>query len=151
VLDAAMPASFEDVGKAKEITIDVGLRILNGISHAGLGRQVDNDIEAFFHEQRLHSVPVGQVETGEGKPGIRELSQTIFLQPHVVIIIEIVEPDDLVATLKKMTMKSDEPGGAGDKVLGHVDSRLTKLNRVDMTTIVTSFLLRRTTALPVGN
>ena len=40
MLDTAVPAAFQDVEEADEIGVDIGVRILQRVAHAGLGRQV---------------------------------------------------------------------------------------------------------------
>ena len=45
------------------------------------------------------------------------MRQPRFLQRHVVVVVEIVEADDLIAALEQQLrgVKADEAGGAGDE------------------------------------
>jgi hypothetical protein len=37
-------AALQDVGEADEVGVDVGHRVLDGVAHPGLGRQVDHPL-----------------------------------------------------------------------------------------------------------
>ena len=46
VLDAVVPAAFQHVERAGDVAVDVGLRRLERIAHAGLGAQMHHAVEA---------------------------------------------------------------------------------------------------------
>jgi hypothetical protein len=59
VLHLAVPAAFQDVHEADEVAVDIGMRVLQRVAHAGLGRQVDDPVEPSFGKQSGHAGPVG--------------------------------------------------------------------------------------------
>ena len=55
-----VPASFEHVEKAREIGIDIGMRIDQGMPHAGLGSEVHDGGETIRRKHLIHTAsPVG--------------------------------------------------------------------------------------------
>ena len=48
MLDGPLPADFQQVETADHIGGDIGVRMLQRVAHAGLGRQMDDDIRLFF-------------------------------------------------------------------------------------------------------
>ena len=61
---------------------------------------------------------IGEVQLNERESFTRpELCQSSFLQSDVVVIVEIVEADDMVASVQEAHrhMESDESRGSGDK------------------------------------
>jgi hypothetical protein len=51
VLHAVVAAAFEDVGEADQVAVDVGVRVLQRVAHAGLGGEVDHAVELLGGEQ----------------------------------------------------------------------------------------------------
>jgi hypothetical protein len=62
-----MPAALQHVHEADEVAVDVGMRVLQRIAHAGLRRQVDHAVEALAGKQPLHAGAVGDVELTKRK------------------------------------------------------------------------------------
>ena len=89
-----------------------------------------------FGEQPLHAGAVGEIELVEGEAvAPLKLREPRLLQPHVVVGIEIVEPDHLVAAVEQRLggVVSDEAGGAGDEDIACVLSlRMGRSARVSM-------------------
>ena len=42
VLNAVVAATFQDVSEADDVAVYVGERVLNGVTHSGLGSEVDH-------------------------------------------------------------------------------------------------------------
>ncbi len=121
VLHPAVAAAFQDVGEADDVGVDVGVRVLQRIAHAGLGGQVDDDVETLVLEEPLHALPVGQVEPGELEAGPPlELRQAVLLQLDAVVGVQVVETDHPRAAVQQALgeMKADEPGRTGDQYVG---------------------------------
>ena len=115
-----MPAALEDVGGADHVAFDVGQRVLDRIAHARLRREVDHALEPLAGEKPGHARAVREVELDEAEP--RELLQHLEpreLEAHIVVVVEVVEPDDLVAALEQLAGRviADEASGAGDQDL----------------------------------
>lgn len=65
MLAAVMPAALQHVDEALDVGIDVGVRVLERIAHAGLRCQINDDGEAMLREKRPHRRAVCQIELHE--------------------------------------------------------------------------------------
>ena len=129
-----MPTRFQNVQEACDIALDVGIRVLDRITHPGLRRQIDRRIEPLGFEQGVDKGLVRQVgpdETVAGQYGTRRkrvfrerlrprnprLRQTGMLQPHGIIVVDIVETHHLVAPFRQPAdgMVPDKSGSAGNQ------------------------------------
>ena len=113
-----VPAGLEHVEEAGEVGLAVGLRVLDGVAHPGLGGQVDDAVEALAREKRVQPGTVGDVEPLEREARLRpQARQARFLQRRLVIGIEVVDAHDRVAARQQPLgdVHSDEAGGAGDQ------------------------------------
>ena len=54
-----MAAGFEDVVEAEDVAFDVGVGVLDAVTHAGLGGEVYYNIELVFSKQLIHQILVG--------------------------------------------------------------------------------------------
>src|SRR2546428_7775452 len=118
VFDVRVPATLEDVLKAEDVALDVRERILDRIAHAGLRGEMDDASRALLTKQTGHLRAVGHIEQDELESiEVAKLPQSRFLQPGVVIRIQVIDADDVVATLEQATgdVISDEAGRAGDE------------------------------------
>ena len=98
MLDAVVAAAFEDVQEADDVAVDVDVRILDRIAHAGLRREVDDAAEFLGRKQRLHAAAIGQVELYEAEiPLPLQYLEARGLEARIVVVVEIVEADDLIA------------------------------------------------------
>ncbi len=117
MLDAVVPATFEHGHRALEVAVDVGERCLDAVAHAGLRGEVDHSRELLRGEQLRHTLAVGKIELDELEVRVAlEDLEPSMLQRDVVVLVEIVEADDLVAALEQQLrgVESNEPGRAGD-------------------------------------
>ena len=93
-----MAATFQDVHKAQDVAIYIGVRILQGITHTRLGGKVNDAVELFSSKQPRDTLPVDHVHLDKTKARVRrEPIEATFFQGDIVIVIEIVQPHDLVA------------------------------------------------------
>ena len=86
---------------------------MHGVTDARLRRQVNDLIEALRTEQFRHRVPVGDVEMQERKARpAAKIDEARFLQFRIVIAVEVIDADDLVAALEKTQrcIKADKAG-----------------------------------------
>src|SRR5262249_10272765 len=98
------------------------VRIRQRVPHARLRREMDDSCGAIVGEKAIHSFSIAQVELSECKAFLPlELIEPGVLQPHIVVVVDVVEPDDVVAPRKKAPadMKTDKSGGAGNENSGH--------------------------------
>ena len=104
---------------AFDIGMGVGVRIGQRIAHTGLRRQVNDagDI-AVLGDQVFHRSPVGDIQAFEAETVVAAKHiKARLLQRNVIVIIEIIDTDNLVAPLKKRArgMETNESGGAGNQ------------------------------------
>ena len=69
VLDAVVAAAFQHMQRPDDVGVDVGVRVLHAVAHAGLGAEMDDPLRSRLGEQPLHARPVGEIELVEGKAG----------------------------------------------------------------------------------
>ena len=115
---AAVAAAFEHAAEADQVRVDVGLRVVDRVAHAGLGGEMDHGLEALAAEKRLHRPGVGDVRFDELESRFaRRARKPRLLQSHIVVVVQIVEAGDALAALKQPQCQggADEAGGAGDE------------------------------------
>jgi hypothetical protein len=108
-----MAAPFKDVYEPLQIGIDIGVRVFQRISHPGLRGEVNDTIRLFISENACHRVFVFNRNTVKVKrlmPG--DAGKPRILQRDIIIVVEIVNPDDIIAARKQAldTMHADEAG-----------------------------------------
>jgi|GEM_PF-5337841 len=107
---------LQQVERAGEVGIRIGLRVLEAVAHARLGGEVDDDVGPHPSEEiveqagrlqaALHRLEAGQaLKLGVARP----------LQGDVVVVGEAVEPDDRVPLAQEAPAEviADEAGRAG--------------------------------------
>jgi hypothetical protein len=92
--------------------------VLDRVAHPGLGGEVDDDAEAVGGEEGFHLAAVGEVDAGGGEAIVcLEAFESRLLEGRVVVVVEVVEADNVVAIGEESFGKvvADETGGAGDE------------------------------------
>ncbi len=92
------------------------MRIDERVPHPGLCREVNDRPDRLFRKELGDALTIGQVHLDEVKPLVREeLGQSGLLQPHIVVVVDIVETNDVVPSVKETLgrMESDKAGRAG--------------------------------------
>jgi len=118
MLNAGVPASFEDVEKADDVAVDVHVGILEGVAHARLSRKVNDALRPFAREEIRYPASVGDIELYEPESGVRrEPREARLLQGNVVVVVEIIEAENVVAARKEPLgdVHSDESRCARDQ------------------------------------
>jgi hypothetical protein len=100
VLDAIVPAAFEHVQRAADVAAHVGVRILQRVAHARLGCQMHHPREFLAGEELRHGRVVGKIELDGAELRRGEAPEARLLESHVVVVIEVIESDDLVAGIE---------------------------------------------------
>ena len=102
MLHIIVTTTFQDVGETHQIGIDVGMRILQGVPHARLGRQVNHTLWLVLSEQGLHGGPVGHVLTNLGESWFTgQALKPRFLQSGVVVIVDVIYADYFITSVKQ--------------------------------------------------
>ena len=102
------------------LRVDVGVRVDQRVAHAGLRGEVDDAIEAFSAaKSAIDGRAVGDVELARSESPRASSScvSRASLSVDVVVVVQVVEPDDGVAALEQAPrdVHADEAGGAGDE------------------------------------
>src|ERR1700722_318841 len=113
-----VPASLQNIGKALEVAVDVNLGMVDRITHAGLGCEMNHHREPMPGKQRSHGCAIRKI--GGHETELRILAQNVqprALQRRVVIIIKIVQADDMTAFCQQLAgdMKADKARRPGDQ------------------------------------
>src|SRR5579862_5051376 len=113
-------ASLEHIQEPLDIRIRIGMRIFQRIADACLRGEMDDDGEAVLGKQRLRCFAIGEIGLHEMelRLSIQDIEARLF-QRRIVIIVDAVEADDLLAKRKQSlrNVKADETGSAGDEDL----------------------------------
>ncbi len=81
---------------------------------------MDHAFELLAREQLRHAGAVREIQLHEAEARLLlELREARLLESDVVVVVEVVETDDLVAAREQLrrSMKADEAGRAGDQYL----------------------------------
>lgn len=102
MFDLVVSAGFEDIGETYNVGVYVGVGVFKTVANASLCCEVDDGGEVVFVEQLLHGRSSFQSNVMEGKARMSlQVLQSCFLQIHIVIIIEIVYSDNIVAIVQQ--------------------------------------------------
>ena len=126
-----MPAGFEDVVEADHIALDVGVGVLDAVAYAGLGGEVDDDVEVVLGKDFVDEGFVGEIAFDEGVLVLGMLLgflgdyfQPVVFEAGVVVGVEVVEADDFDGFLAfeepEDQVGADEAGGAGNENIFHL-------------------------------
>src|SRR3546814_4819012 len=86
MLDAVVAAGLEDVHEADDVGVDVGVRVLERVAHAGLGGEVDHPLRLEVGEGRVERGAVLERRAPEGEAlQRRQARKPGFLQSRVVV------------------------------------------------------------------
>jgi hypothetical protein len=113
VPDGVVPAPFEDVAEPHDVAVDHGARIFHRVAHACLCCEVDYSLGFVPREHVGDRLRVAEVAAHERELRmLLELPQTRSFQGRIVVVIQVVEPDDFVSPRQqpRCDVKADEPG-----------------------------------------
>ena len=108
-----IPATFEDIHKALQISVDIGVRVFQRITYPGLRRQMDDAVRLFFGKDTGHRFLVLDRDTVKPEGGmVSNPRKARFFQGDIVIIIQIVDAHNLVSACQQAfnAMHADKPG-----------------------------------------
>ena len=113
-----MPSTFEHVEEAREVGVNVGMRIDQRVTHAGLRGEMHDIGKAMRGEQFRHGAAVGNIDLLELEIGeCLELRDPGLLETRIVIGIEIVDAYHVVSAGQQAprNVHADESGRPGDE------------------------------------
>ena len=115
--------AFEDVGKAGEIGVDIGLRLDQRVAHAGLRGQMNHMGKRCSANSAATACRSAISPSMKRKPSCRgEHRAARLFQTGIVVGVQIVETDDTVPILEQPPchVKANKAGGSGHQnCLGH--------------------------------
>ncbi len=132
--DLVMAAAFEHVEKARQVGVDIGVRVLQRVAHARLGGEMDHHLRPHRGEQLRGARAVGEVDLPEREARAPEQAvQARPLEPRIVVLVQAVDADHAAALGQQPLgqMVADEPGDPGQEdraVMGEAH-RLTGSSR----------------------
>src|SRR5690349_19037179 len=107
---------LQQVDETNDVALYIEMRVLQRISHAGLGRKVNDCSEFVPGKQKFHGAQVGNIHLDEleSRLGLESLKPRLF-PPFVIELIQVVDADDLPPLFQQPSryVKPDEPCGAG--------------------------------------
>ena len=101
-----MPAALQDIRKADQIGLHVVVRMVNAVPDAGLCSEINDAVEAVVCKTGFHLSSVRKVRPDEAEAAVRlasrllQKSEACFLKGRIVIGIDAVETNHLIATKK---------------------------------------------------
>src|ERR1043166_7068278 len=96
MLDAAVPAAFENIGKARDVGIDICFGPDQRIPYSSLRGKVDDFFEALRLKQACNALAVRKVHLKKAKTRVAgQPGEPGFFEINIVIAAEIVNPDNL--------------------------------------------------------
>ena len=123
MLHLVMAAGLKNVEEADHVALHVGVRVRDGIAHARLGREVHHLVELLGGKKLVDRFLVGEVHADKASTGKRRAlehvterqiveqaalgcAETVFpqapvLEAHIVIVVDVVKPDNLVPALRQ--------------------------------------------------
>ena len=115
---STVPAAFQNVHETFDVAVGIGMRIDERIAHAGLGGEMHDAPDRLLGKKSCMPCRLARSSLTKLKSFMRrQLGEPGLFQSHIVVVVEIVEADDLVATVQEALghMKPDESRRAGDK------------------------------------
>lgn len=106
MVHAEVPAGLEDIEESDYVRLDVGVGVVDGVSDACLGGEVEDDLRFELGEHPIKHFLIGEVSLDEGESVIsRQHPKPSILQGHIVVVVAVVIADDGAASLQKEIMK----------------------------------------------
>ena len=105
---------------ADEVRLHISLRVLDAVADPRLRAQMNDAFELVCVGKPLERFGVGEIDSFEAE-AVAVLTQEIveprLLERRIVIVIEVVDADDVVAALEEGTRSSraDEPRGSSNE------------------------------------
>uniref|UniRef100_A0A8R7UZT1 Uncharacterized protein n=1 Tax=Triticum urartu TaxID=4572 RepID=A0A8R7UZT1_TRIUA len=108
-------ARLQERHQPRDVGVHVRRRVLHGVPHPGLRRQVEHVREGHHVEELGEQAAVVDVALHHEHAVRRQQRAPGLLQRRVVVLVEVVDADHAVAALPQgqRAVRAHEPGGAG--------------------------------------
>src|SRR5271155_4083088 len=110
--------ALQNIEKAGEIGVEIGVRILQRVAHSGLRGKMHHRSEIAVAENCFHGFAIGKVDAVKRKSlKLPQHGKTRLFERRIIIGIEIVDTDDRAAAFENTSRqrKADKDCGAGDQ------------------------------------
>ena len=98
---AMMPAPFEDMQRANNVALDIGVRIFYGVADTGLCRKMHDFLKVLFRKQFLYGIAILQIDTRHFEiVKVVENRRPGLFEADVIVVVKIIQTDDGVATFE---------------------------------------------------
>lgn len=99
VLNAIVPAALKDVCETDDVAVDVGEWVFDGVTHAGLGSEIDHTLGLVGSEASFHRLAIGKIDTQVSVIGMIGISRhPCLLNSRVVVVVVVINANDNIAT-----------------------------------------------------
>ena len=100
-----------------KVRADIGHRIFERVTHAGLRAQMDDPVKGFGGKRHVERKIMGV----ERKVRSRQFGQPSALQCRIIIIVEVVDPQNLIAARQQRfcDCRADKPRRTGNQDTTH--------------------------------
>lgn len=126
VFHGIMPASLQDIVEAKDVGLDIGVRVGDGITNPGLGGQVHHHSRVVLLKNAGNQVLVRQIALDKGPARVGlfvsrfpNLTQPVFFDGDIVIVVDAVQADEVhlghFFQQAKRQVRTDKAGSTGDE------------------------------------
>ena len=112
-----MTAAFEHIEKAREIAIEISMRILQRVTNPGLCREMHDRPEFALAKDAFDIAPCREIEFVENKIAeVTEDAEPGLLESRIIVIVDTVHADHSAAALEESAgqSKADEACSAGN-------------------------------------
>src|SRR5947209_1043819 len=108
---AMLPTSFQDIEEADQIGVGVSVGIVDRVTNASLGGEVNDRGEAMLRKQSVRGGAIGEIDLHETE--MRQLAQDVQprpLQRRIVVAVQIIQAHNMAAFGQQPAgdMKSDK-------------------------------------------
>ena len=113
------PATLEKSEEPDQIGVYVGFRVFQGIPDTRLGGQMNHALRSAGLEAGLHSLRILKTHSVIGKSLIgKQLGQPGSLEFGVVVVVQVIHPNDLVTALEQGAGEqlADDRVGVGQRI-----------------------------------
>jgi hypothetical protein len=118
MLHRVVAATFQNVAKADQVGVDIGVWVVDGVAHPRLRGQMDDAPGLLSREQCRHRFAVGDVELVKTEVLMfAQFGKARLFESNVVVVVEVVHTNDRIASFKQAQscVHTDEAGCASDE------------------------------------
>ena len=125
MLHRMMPASFQNLVKSDQVRMNIGIRMIDRITHPRLRRQVHYDLRFLLFKQFAKRFPIRNIaphkiegSTVLPSTGFLQDPQPLLLEGDIVIIIHLIDAADLSTCFQQPfgQVKSDKARSPCDQI-----------------------------------